>query len=200
MPQLGPSEAEKTEPQNEGPSIPKPEADTRPEFRPREAREGEVTSVTIPLVDGKIDFEKMRDKTLERLKGVVTNPEARRKLGLVRDESEPRITVEALKPVFAAVGIAEGLAVAWTAKIPAQMAIPIMMFNDEEFSETAPVAADILEKSAPQWLRTLILSDNAKLGQLAMLLFKIHQRKLAQIKALKMEMATQPQPQPQAVQ
>jgi hypothetical protein len=164
--------------------------DDRPSFQPREGSGGKE-SISIPLKDGKADIDALSEKRLERLRSVLATPEARRKILLTdkADSSEPRITVKAMPPLFGAVGFIEGMAVSFVAKVPRDVAIGIMMPTDEEFNKIAPLAAEVLESSAPAWLRKWLLSDNAKIGQLIMMLFEMHQSKLAQIQQWKAQQA-----------
>lgn len=175
--------------------------DSRPAFVPREPV-ADRQSVTVPLKDGKLDFEALTDKRAEKLKAVFSTPEARRKLGLVQGgQSEAGgITTKIVAPLFGILGTAEGMAVSISAKIPRDVAISIMMLTDEEYREIAPLTASVLEKNAPMWLRNLLLSDKAEIGQLLMALFRIHQSKLEQIKAWKLvNQSGAPEPIPAAV-
>lgn len=175
--------------------------DSRPAFVPREPIIDKQSVVTIPLKDGKLDLEALTDKRTEKLKAVLSTPEARRKLGLVQGQSEAGgITTKVVAPLFAILGTTEGMAVSISAKIPRDVAISIMMLTDEEYKEIAPLMASVLEKNAPMWLRNLLLSDKAEIGQLLMALFRIHQSKLEQIKAWKLvNQSGAPEPIPAAV-
>lgn len=171
--------------------------DERAPFVPRNGESTEKQSVTVPLKDGKLDFESLSDKRVEKLRVALSTPEARRKLGLVQGQpGEAGITVKAMGPLFGALGVVEGIAVSFSAKIPRDVAISIMMFNDVEFAKVAPLAASVLERSAPAWLRKMLLSENAEIGQLVIALFQIHQSKLEQIKQWKLENQSGRQPEP----
>jgi len=162
-----------------------PEKDERPDFVPRETQ-GNRQSVTIPLKDGKLDIDSLSEKRTDSLKTILSTPEARRKLGLIQSQGEPGgITIKAMGPLFGVLGFAEGMAVSISAKIPRDVAISIMMVNDQEFAKVAPLAARILERSAPAWLRNLLLSENAEIGEFLIAMFHIHQGKLEQIKQWK---------------
>lgn len=174
--------------------------DDRPAFVPREPV-ADRQSVTVPLRDGKLDLEALTDKRVEKLKAVLSTPEARRKLGLVQGQSEAEgITTKVVARLFGILGTAEGMAVSISAKIPRDVAISIMMLTDEEYREIAPLTASVLEKNAPMWLRNLLLSDKVEIGQLLMALYRIHQSKLEQIKAWKLiNQGGAPEPIPAAV-
>jgi hypothetical protein len=181
-----------------------PEPDSRPPFKPKgEGGSGDTkTAVSFRLDgEGKI-LDSTRDATWQTAaEAIRKTPGAARKLGLgPRDGSEPTITAKAVQPLFAMLGLAEGAAVAYAAKIPIQHGIAIMMLSDAEMAEVAPLAAEVLEAQAPAWLRAFLLSDNAKIGQLLSVLFRIHQAKLAQIKEYKLQMAEQRAGQPGAAE
>jgi hypothetical protein len=172
--------------------------DERAPFVPRSNGDSnEKQSVTVPLKDGKLDLESLSDKRVEKLRVALSTPEARRKLGLVQGQpGEAGITIKTMGPLFGALGVMEGIAVSFSAKIPRDVAISIMMFNDVEFAKVAPLAAAVLERSAPAWLRKMLLSENAEIGQLVIALFQIHQSKLEQIKQWKLENQSGRQPEP----
>jgi hypothetical protein len=186
--------SEPTDFQSEQPGQPAEEAnstpvDQRADFTPRAEPSGESTSVTIPLKDGKINLEKMRDKTLETLRSALDSSEARVRLGLEWEKGAQRITEQAIAPLLGVLGLVEGLAVSMLAKVPREIGMQVMQYSDEEFAQIAPLAAEVLEESAPAWLRKFLLSDNAKIGQLAMVLFSVHQKKLAMLKEWKRQQA-----------
>jgi len=171
--------------------------DERPPFIPRTSSEKTATSVSIPLLaDGTADIDKMREGTLEKLRTAVSSRAARQKLGLAKDESQQSITAEIAAGFLGFTGMIEGAAVSFIAKIPPDVAMPLMQYSDDELNAVAPLMAEVLEEQAPAWLRRFLLSSNAKMGQLGMLLFQIHRQKLALIKQWKAE---NPQGQPKQV-
>lgn len=173
------------------------EKDERANFVPRDTPGGSKQSITIPLKDGRLDIEALTDKRTDSLRLALATPEARKKLGLIQGQAgEQGITAKAIGPLFGALGVLEGMAVSISAKIPRDVAIGIMMLNDQEFAKVAQPTANVLERMAPAWLRKMLLSENAELGQLLITFFRIHQAKLEQIKQWKLANASGQQPEP----
>lgn len=166
---------------------PEKEKDERANFVPRDASGGSKQSITIPLKDGRLDIEALTEKRTDSLRLALATPEVRKKLGLVQGQTgEQGITTKVVGRLFGVLGIAEGMAVSISAKIPRDVAIGIMMLNDQEFAKVAQPTANVLERMAPAWLRKMLLSENAELGQLLITFFQIHQAKLEQIKQWKL--------------
>jgi hypothetical protein len=105
--------------------------------------------LTIPIgKDGRPDFDAMRDKTKERVRKLVSDPEVARRLGINADAA-PAVSV--LPPVFVyalltAVNQLETIIVARITDAPMNVVLPITHFTPEEKQAISEPLDKVLNK------------------------------------------------------
>lgn len=136
----------------------------------------EVDRLTIPIKsDGSPDFESMREKTKERVKKLVTDPEVARKLG-ISAESAP--VGSAVPPFVAhvaihALGQLDTIIIARTTNAPPEILAAVGPYTPEQVELLAPAMDRVLNKYGG----SLVGKWGDELG-LAALLVSITMRKI----------------------
>lgn len=133
--------------------------------------------------NGKIEWDRMADKTKERLRGIMTSPDARKALGIVQD---PVQQAQFFPPAFVntmydALGMIEtAVATRWVGIDP-DIAKRVMLYNDAEKAMLNPPTCAVLN----QYLGDF---EHKNLAALLMLLTGLTLQKIAALRQLMIQL------------
>ena len=135
--------------------------------------------------DGKIDFSRMREKTKEQLKALVSDPSVLKAIGVTPEHSPEQVKVisdDFCRNLYDLIEKVQCAIISAKTKIPIEIVRKHLAFTDAELDQLAPATAKVLNKYAFDWL--IRFQEEIALG---ILLISIMSSKLASIKDLKRE-------------
>lgn len=127
-------------PENEAP---------RAGFPERPANSRDSITATIPLVDGKPDFSKLRPSGRERLKELFRSPEFMAEFSLGQITSEQAVPKELGETILDTFAAAEAFAFSQKFKVPYPVAYQWAKLSAEEKEKLGPVARRLIGKYMP---------------------------------------------------
>jgi hypothetical protein len=138
--------------------------------------------------EGRIDFDRMREKTKQELRDLIDDPEVRKAVGAKNSEGNQQTAqpVEFFdpawcKPLFDTFAQVETMVIAPRLKLPADIVFKQLRFNKEELDALTPVTCRVINKYAMEWM--IRFKDEIGLAMLLTTISIAHIRALAQIKA-----------------